>query len=92
MSYQAHKSCLVTPELHHILWANARGYEPFLISLAKIALLNLVSVHTSGNPVSFMENLCISLSARGKCFLKPTRVDVRVSVDGVFSSLHLLDD
>lgn len=34
----------------------------------------------SGNPISLMENLCISLSARGKCFLKPTRVDVCVCV------------
>lgn len=72
-----HKSCLVTPELHHILWANAHEYEPFLISLTKTAVLNLVSVHTSGNPISFMVNLCISLSARGKCFLKPTGVDAR---------------
>ena len=85
------RRCYYNTELHHILWANACEYETFLISLTKTAVLNLVWAHTSGNPISFMDNLCISLSARGKCFLKPTRVDVCVSIDGVFSSPHFLD-
>lgn len=42
-----------------------------LIPLAQTALFNLVSMRTSGVPISFIANLRISLRARGARFLKP---------------------
>ena len=45
--------------------------ETYLIPLAQTALFNLVSMRTSGVPISFMANLRISLTARGARFLKP---------------------
>lgn len=45
--------------------------ETYLIPLAQTALFNLVSMRTSGVPISFIANLRISLRARGARFLKP---------------------
>lgn len=61
-------------------------YDTFLTLWAQTALLSLMSVHTSGVPISFMANLQISLSARGACFL-----DVFANIDGVFLDHHLVD-
>lgn len=48
-----------------------KGAETYLIPLAQTALFNLVSMRTSGVPISFIANLRISLRARGARFLKP---------------------
>lgn len=65
------KSCISTYTVEVLPHPNREAAETHLIPLAQTALFNLVSMRTSGVPISFMANLRISLRARGARFLKP---------------------
>ena len=60
-------------------------------SFAQSALLNLVSVCTSGILISFMANFWIFLNDQEAMLLKLHSMDPLVNVDGVFSG-HYLND
>lgn len=59
-------------------------YGTFLIPLAQVAFLKLVSLGTSGVPISFMANFQISARLRGT-LLEAHSVGVLVNVNSVFS-------
>lgn len=79
------RACLVNLHSHCFLdnrtWIQ---YEAPLIPVAQTALLNLVSMHTSGFPIPFLATFWISECPRGTLF-ETHSMDGHENVDGIFS-------